>query len=121
MKDEGPFGEYTGYRSEERRPRPVVRVKHPVTEGLLRTLNERFANICVDRGCFRASGPLPEEENEPELAEIARLCARRTYESGAEISSPGMPAGDVFMLEGGNDAVQIEVAVFEHWAMFYSS
>ncbi|HUL20024.1 MAG TPA: UbiD family decarboxylase [Thermodesulfobacteriota bacterium] len=27
MKDEGPFGEYTGYRSEERRPRPVVRVK----------------------------------------------------------------------------------------------
>ena len=27
LKDEGPFGEYTGYRSEERRPRPVVRVK----------------------------------------------------------------------------------------------
>jgi phenylphosphate carboxylase alpha subunit len=27
MKDEGPFGEYTGYRSEERRSRPVVRVK----------------------------------------------------------------------------------------------
>ncbi|MDP2917190.1 MAG: UbiD family decarboxylase [Dehalococcoidia bacterium] len=27
MKDEGPFGEYTGYRSEQRRPRPVVRVK----------------------------------------------------------------------------------------------
>ena len=27
MKAEGPFGEYTGYRSEERRPRPVIRVK----------------------------------------------------------------------------------------------
>ena len=26
-RDEGPFGEYTGYRSEQRRPRPVIRVK----------------------------------------------------------------------------------------------
>ena len=52
--------------------------------------------------------------DEAELAEIARLCARRTYESGAEIFSPGTPAGDVFMLQGGNDAVQIEVAICEH-------
>ena len=51
--------------------------------------------------------------DESELAEIARLCARRTYECGAEIFSPGVPAADVFMLEGKNDAVQIEVAVFE--------
>jgi 4-hydroxy-3-polyprenylbenzoate decarboxylase len=27
LKEEGPFGEYTGYRSEERRARPVIRVK----------------------------------------------------------------------------------------------
>ena len=52
--------------------------------------------------------------DEPELAQIARLCARRNYESGAEIFSPGTPAGDVFMLEGGNDAVQIEIAICEH-------
>ena len=52
--------------------------------------------------------------DEPELAQIARLCARRTYESGAEIFSPGAPAGDVFLLEGGNDAVQIEIAICEH-------
>jgi CRP/FNR family transcriptional regulator len=52
--------------------------------------------------------------DEAELAQIAKLCARRTYESGAEIFSPGTPAGDVFMLQGGNDAVQIEVAICEH-------
>jgi CRP/FNR family transcriptional regulator, cyclic AMP receptor protein len=51
--------------------------------------------------------------DESELAEIARLCARRTYECGAEVFSPGVPAGDIFMLEGKNDAVQIEMAVFE--------
>jgi len=52
--------------------------------------------------------------DEAELAEIAKLCARRTYESGAEIFSPGTPAGDVFMLERGNDVVQIEIAICEH-------
>jgi uncharacterized protein (TIGR00730 family) len=51
----------------------VVRVKHSVTEGLLRTLNERFANICVNGAQFQASGPLPEEENEPELADLQRI------------------------------------------------
>jgi uncharacterized protein (TIGR00730 family) len=51
----------------------VVRVKHPVTEGLLRTLNSRFANICLNGGTFRASGPVPEEENEPELNELHRI------------------------------------------------
>ncbi len=51
----------------------VLRVKNPVTEGLLRTLNERFANICVDGAKFHASGPLPEEENEPELKNLHRI------------------------------------------------
>jgi CRP-like cAMP-binding protein len=51
---------------------------------------------------------------ESELAEIAKLCTRRTYESGAEVFSPGAPAGDVFLLEGGNDAVQIEISMCEH-------
>jgi hypothetical protein len=40
---------------------------------LLRTLNERFANICINGAHFRASGPLPEEENEPELADLQRI------------------------------------------------
>lgn len=48
-----------------------------------------------------------------ELAEIAKHCTRRTCESAAEVFSPGAPAGDIFMLEGKNDAVQIEMAVSE--------
>ncbi len=51
----------------------VLRVKYPVTENLLRTLNARFANICVNGGQFRAVGPLPEEENEPELKDLHRI------------------------------------------------
>ncbi|HUK84191.1 MAG TPA: TIGR00730 family Rossman fold protein [Verrucomicrobiae bacterium] len=51
----------------------VLRVKHPVTPGLLRTLNDRFANICTNGAKFQASDPLPEEENEPELAELHRI------------------------------------------------
>jgi CRP/FNR family cyclic AMP-dependent transcriptional regulator len=52
--------------------------------------------------------------DESELGQIARLCARRTYEGGTEIFSPGNPAGDIFMLEDRNDAVQIEMAICEH-------
>jgi uncharacterized protein (TIGR00730 family) len=51
----------------------VLRVKHPVGENLLRTLNERFAGICLNGGKFQASGVLPEEENEPEFRELHRI------------------------------------------------
>jgi len=51
----------------------VLRVKHPVTENLLRTLTERFSNICVNGAQFRASDPLPEEENEPDLKDLHRI------------------------------------------------
>jgi uncharacterized protein (TIGR00730 family) len=51
----------------------VMRVRHPVTESLLRTLNDRFAGICVKGGLFRGSVALPEEENEPELAQLHRV------------------------------------------------
>jgi uncharacterized protein (TIGR00730 family) len=51
----------------------VVRVKYPATENLLRTLNARFSDICLNGGQFRASGPLPEEENEPELKDLHRI------------------------------------------------
>jgi uncharacterized protein (TIGR00730 family) len=51
----------------------VLRVKHPVTEGLLRNLNERFAGICLNGGNFKATGPLPEEENEPEYRDLHRI------------------------------------------------
>jgi len=51
----------------------VLRVKYPVTENLLRTLNARFTSILLNGGQFRASGPLPEEENEPELKGLHRI------------------------------------------------
>ena len=51
----------------------VLRVKYPVTENLLRTLNARFSDICLNGGLFRAAGPLPEEENEPELKDLHRI------------------------------------------------
>ena len=51
----------------------VLRVNHPVTESLLATLNDRFANICEPAGVFSASQPLPEEENEPELGTLHRI------------------------------------------------
>jgi uncharacterized protein (TIGR00730 family) len=65
---------YANYHSSRYvRDELVIRVRHPVTESLLRTLNDRFAGICVNGGVFRASGPLSEEENEPELASLHRI------------------------------------------------
>lgn len=51
----------------------VVRLQHPVTESLLGILRQRFADICLPGGDFRASGPLPEEENEPALVHLHRI------------------------------------------------
>ena len=51
----------------------VLRVKHPATAALLQTLNDRFAGLCVPGGKFRALPALPEEKNEPELAELYRI------------------------------------------------
>lgn len=65
---------YTNYHSNRYvKDALVLRVKHPVTDGLLRTLNARFSNICLNGGQFRASGPLPEEDNEPELKALHRI------------------------------------------------
>jgi uncharacterized protein (TIGR00730 family) len=51
----------------------VLRVKNPVTENLLRALNSRFRDICLNGGQFQASPPLAEEENEPELEALPRI------------------------------------------------
>jgi len=51
----------------------VIRVKHPVTAVLLQTLDDRFGELCVNNGKFRAADALPEEENEPELAGLHRI------------------------------------------------
>ena len=51
----------------------VLRLQHPVTEGLLRTLNNRFTDVCLNGGKFQSTGPLAEEENEPELKGLHRI------------------------------------------------
>ena len=65
---------YSNYHSSRyTRDALVLRVQHPVTKNLLRTLTDRFSTICVKNGKFCASGPLPEEENEPELSHLHRI------------------------------------------------
>jgi CRP/FNR family transcriptional regulator, cyclic AMP receptor protein len=44
-----------------------------------------------------------------ELEKIAPLCQRRTYESNSVILTPDTFSAELFILEGGNDAIQIEV------------
>jgi uncharacterized protein (TIGR00730 family) len=68
------YGNY--HSSRYMRDELLLRLQHPVTEGLLRTLNERFADICVNGSGFRASGPLPGEETEPDHAGLHRLVFR---------------------------------------------
>lgn len=51
--------------------------------------------------------------DDSELAQVAQLCTRRLCENASQVFSPGAPAEDIFLLEGKNDAVQIEVLVGE--------
>jgi len=46
---------------------------------------------------------------ENELREIASLCRRRSYESNSVIFDPDTPSEEIFLVEGGNDAIQIEI------------
>jgi CRP/FNR family transcriptional regulator, cyclic AMP receptor protein len=49
--------------------------------------------------------------DEAELAEIAGLCQRRNYENSDILFAPENPSEDIFLLESGNDAVQIELPI----------
>jgi CRP-like cAMP-binding protein len=52
------------------------------------------------------------EENA--LARIAELCTRHTYPANSVIFDPNTSAEDIYLLEGGNDVVQIEIPIQEH-------
>lgn len=54
------------------RERLVLRLVRPIDDALLETLNARFADIVV-RGSITRSGPLAEEKDETDLAELPRL------------------------------------------------
>jgi CRP/FNR family transcriptional regulator, cyclic AMP receptor protein len=51
---------------------------------------------------------------EKELVEIAGLCRRQTYESNSVIFDPDTSSEEIFLLEGGNDAIQIEIPLGVH-------
>ncbi|RMH09065.1 MAG: LOG family protein [Nitrospirae bacterium] len=50
----------------------VVRIKHPLTSGQLAQLHRTFSDLLA-RGTFVQRGPLPEELDEPALAELPRV------------------------------------------------
>lgn len=52
--------------------RLVLRLASPLDKKLLEQINAHFADILVD-GRFTLGGPLPEEKDEPDLAELPRL------------------------------------------------
>ena len=52
--------------------RLVIRMRHALTDRAVADLNERFSDLLIS-GSIAASGPLPEEANQPHLAELPRL------------------------------------------------
>ena len=54
----------------------------------------------------------------PELEKIAELCTRYTFEKDAVIFDPYSATDDLFLVEGGNEAVQIEVPITESGRKF---
>jgi hypothetical protein len=57
------------------RDKLVLRLSAGVSGDLLEAINLRFSDILTG-GCFTMSGPLAEERDEPELANLARLVFR---------------------------------------------
>ncbi|OVE76746.1 Rossman fold protein, TIGR00730 family [bacterium F11] len=53
----------------------VIRIHNVLSERQLRYINHHFRDI-LSSGSFRASGPLKEEENQPEIAHLPRLIGK---------------------------------------------
>ncbi len=73
------IGFYRNYHSSRYvGDRLIVRLQHPVTDALLEKLNHGFPEI-LSRGKIERVAVLPEEADEPELAQMARisLCFNR--------------------------------------------
>lgn len=49
--------------------------------------------------------------NETELAGVAWLCLRRTYEPNDVIFDPDSVSNEIFLVESENDAIQIEIPI----------
>jgi CRP-like cAMP-binding protein len=47
--------------------------------------------------------------DETELSQLANICLRKTYQANSVIFDLETPSEEVFLVEGGNDAIQIEI------------
>lgn len=63
----------------------VVRLEKELTDEQVETLNEEFSDI-VDRGKIKKSGMLPEEANEPEIADKPRLAFNYNQMNAARLN-----------------------------------
>ncbi len=54
----------------------AIRVKHPVTDQLLKVLNNDFTDL-LESGEFKVSKALSDEANEPELADLPRIICHK--------------------------------------------
>jgi uncharacterized protein (TIGR00730 family) len=64
---------YSVYHSVRQvRDRLVIRLERELTDTAIRTLSEEFSDL-VKKGTIERTGPLPEENNEPELSEKHRI------------------------------------------------
>ena len=52
--------------------------------------------------------------NETELSAITKLCERRIYETNTIIFDPETVSEDIFLVEEGNEAIQIEIPLGHH-------
>jgi uncharacterized protein (TIGR00730 family) len=65
----------------------VLRVRHPVTPSLLQTLNSDFAGICANGGRFSTTEPLPEEDQDADLADLHRIAFPYTRTNSGKLRS----------------------------------
>ena len=89
-KDEGPFGEYTGYRSEQKRPRPVIHVK-----AVTHRNNPIFTMSCMG---------IPVDDS----AAIFSVCKSAAFLD--ELRARGLPVTGAYVIpEGASHAVIVAV------------
>lgn len=63
---------------------PVVRIRHPLTDDALARLRNGFPDM-LTAGTIEKAGPLPQEANEPILAELPRLRFRFDRQSSGRL------------------------------------
>jgi hypothetical protein len=65
---------YSGFHSLRYvKEKLVLRIRSALSEGRLQALAEAFSDLLVPGGKFQQTGPLPEEADEPALADLPRL------------------------------------------------